>query len=299
MTSDGTTPAEPGHTTGHTAGGADSAGRPWAGRSFHHHDTAYAGDDGSAPQGYLDAVAALVAGTAGRAGVVDALRRQRLLVPLLAEAGETGVDERGRTVDKTQELSIVTVAGPDGGAILPMFSHVAAMQAWNPKARPVPTGVDRAAAAALDGPSRVVVDPGSPSEFVLDRTMLEALLTDASWSWGVEDAAVQAAVLDALFAEPAVQAVVLATADPRCRLAGAELEVHALVAAAPDDAAAGDDVATQVQRAAGRIGQADAVRARIASLAVRMHRWDGGAAQLPLVSPAVLALTRADWARQS
>ncbi|MFA4841680.1 MAG: SseB family protein, partial [Agrococcus sp.] len=71
--------------SGSTPGGeADSAGRPWAGRSFDHHDTAYAGDDGSAPEGYLDAVRALAAGAAGPAAVVDALRGERLLVPLLA-----------------------------------------------------------------------------------------------------------------------------------------------------------------------------------------------------------------------
>ena len=267
---------------------ADSAGRPWEGRSFQHHDTAYAGDDGSAPAGYLEAVEALAAGRSGRAAVVDALRGERLLVPLLAAAGETGFDERGRTIDKTQELSIVTVQGPDGAPILPMFSHVAAMQAWNAQARPVPTSTQRAAAAALDGPARVVVDPGAASEFVLTRTMLEALLADASWSWGVEDAAVHTAVAAAMFGQPAVQAIVLATGDPRSTLAGAELEVHALVDAAQD---AGE----QVQRAAEALAEAPVVRERIASVAVRMHRWDGGAARLPLVAPAALALTRGEW----
>ncbi|GEK81069.1 SseB family protein [Agrococcus baldri] len=272
---------------------ADSAGRPWEGRSFTHHDTAYAGDDGSAPAGYVDAVRALAAGTGGQALVVDALRGQRLLVPLLAAAGETGVDERGRTIDKTQELSIVTVAGPDGGGILPMFSHVAAMQSWNAKARPVPTSVQRAAAAALDGPARVVIDPGSESEFVLTRTMLEALLTDASWQWGAEDAAVHTAVAEALFAQPAVQAVVLATGDPRSRLAGAELEVHALVDGA-------QDATEQVQRAARLLSGSEVVRERVTGLAVRAHLWDGGSARLPLVAPAALALTRTEWqARRS
>lgn len=266
---------------------ADSAGRPWAGRSFDHHDTAYAGDDGSAPEGYLDAVRALAAGTASPVEVVDALRGQRLLVPLLAAAGEVGLDAARRTVDKTQELSIVTVQGPDGAPILPMFSGVAAMQAWNPVARPVPTSVQRAAAAALDGPARIVVDPGGDGEFVLRRSMLVALLADAPWSPGVDDPAVHAAVLDALLAQPAVQAVVLATGDPRCTLAGAELEVHALV----DPSA---DAAEQVQAAARALGAADVVRERIASVAVRLHRWDGGAARLPLVAPAALAVTRAE-----
>lgn len=266
---------------------ADSAGRPWEGRSFDHHDTAYAHDDGSAPAGFVDAVRALADGSGGRSAVVDALRGARLLVPLLAAAGETGVDERGRTVDKTQELSIVTVLGPDGRPILPMFSSVDGMRGWNAAARPVPTGIDRAAAAALDGPGRIVVDPGAATEVVLTRTMLEALLTDAPWTWGVEDPAVQGAVVDAMLAQPAVQAVVLATGDPRSTLAGADLEVHALVDAAPD-------AAEQVQRAAAALADAELVRERIDSVAVRVHRWDGGAARLPLRAPAVLAVTRAE-----
>lgn len=274
----------PGPTPGRDA---DSAGRPWAGRSFHHHDSTYAGDDGSAPVGYLEAVRALAERGAGRGAVVEALRGERVLVPLLAAAGETGVDERGRTIDKTQELSIVTVQGPDGAPILPMFSHVQAMQAWNAAARPVPSSVQRAAAAALDGPARIVLDPGSASEFVLGRTMLEAMLADAPWSWGAEDPHVHEAVLDALFAQPAVQGVVLATGDPLCRLAGADLEVHALV----DDSA---DAAEQVGRAARALGEAEVLRARVESLALRVHRWDGGASPLPLSAPPLAAVTRAE-----
>jgi hypothetical protein len=268
---------------------ADSAGRPWAGRSFHHHDTTYAADDGSAPAGYLEAVRALAEGSGSRAAVVEALRGERVLVPLLAAAGETGVDERGRTIDKTQELSIVTVQGPDGAPILPMFSHVQAMQSWNAAARPVPSSVQRAAAAALDGPARIVLDPGSASEFVLGRTMLEAMLADAPWSWGAEDPAVHEAVLDALFAQPAVEAVVLATGDPLCRLAGADLEVHALV----DDSM---HAAEQISRAAGALGEAEVLRERIESLALRVHRWDGGASPLPLSAAPIAAVTRAERA---
>ena len=84
--------------------------------------------------------------------------------------------------------------------------------------------------------------------------------------------------------------VVLATGDPRCTLAGAELEVHALVDGSPD-------AAGQVQRAAQALGVAEVVRERIASVAVRVHRWDGGAASLPLAAPAALAVTRAELER--
>src|SRR5690606_14137168 len=97
--------------------------------------------------------------------VVDAFRNARLLIPLVAEAGDEGVNDRGVRVDKTQELSIVTVGGPDGRAVLPVFSSVATMAAWNDAARPVPADGRRVAlAAASEGTDLVVIDPTSRTE---------------------------------------------------------------------------------------------------------------------------------------
>ena len=56
--------------------------------------------------------------------MVAALHGARLLVPLVAVRGDEGVGAHGQLVDKTQELSIVTVAGPDGRAVLPAFTSV-------------------------------------------------------------------------------------------------------------------------------------------------------------------------------
>ena len=113
---------------------ADSAGQPWAGRSFD--ENSHSSDDGSAPPALSAALARFRAGELGQAGVVDALREARLLIPLVAHLGEAGENEHGHTIDKSQELSIVTVAGPDGRNVLPVFSSVAAMSTWNPQARP-------------------------------------------------------------------------------------------------------------------------------------------------------------------
>ena len=77
-------------------------------------------------------------GEVGPAAVVDALRDARLLIPLVARLGEEGVGETGLKVDKSAELSIITVAGPDGRTVMPVFTSVAAMGRWNPAARPVP-----------------------------------------------------------------------------------------------------------------------------------------------------------------
>ena len=76
------------------------------------------------------------------------MRTCRFLIPLVAVAGETGLTDDGHVVDKTQELSIITVAGPDGRAVLPVFSSVDTMRHWRPDARPVPADAVRVALAA-------------------------------------------------------------------------------------------------------------------------------------------------------
>ena len=91
---------------------ADSAGVPWEGRSFQ--PNPHSGDDGSADPALLAALTAFHAGEGDAAAVVDAYRTARLLIPLVAEKGEEGVSPTGLTVDKTQELSIVTVAAQAG-----------------------------------------------------------------------------------------------------------------------------------------------------------------------------------------
>ncbi len=106
----------------------DSAGVPWEGRSFE--SNPHAGDDGSADPALLAAILRFRAGEGSQAEVVDAFRGARVLVPLIAEKGDEGVAPNGLTVDKTQELSIVTVAAPDGRRVQPVFSSVQAMQAW-------------------------------------------------------------------------------------------------------------------------------------------------------------------------
>ncbi|HWK21174.1 MAG TPA: SseB family protein [Microbacteriaceae bacterium] len=178
-------PAVDGHRYGSTDA-HDSAGRPWSGRSFQPNPNA--DDDGAADPALLAALRAFHAGQAPRARVVDALRDARLLVPLLAEAGEIGFTEDGRRVDKTQELSLVTVQGPNGQPVLPAFTSVDTMRAWNAKARPIPAEARLVALAAGSDDSGVVIDPMSPTEFALRRPMLAALATAEPWvePWDVD-----------------------------------------------------------------------------------------------------------------
>jgi hypothetical protein len=198
---------------------ADSAGRPWSGRSFE--SNAWAADDGTAPPAFLEAVAALHDGAAGPGTVIDALRSARLLVPLVADLAEPG-EAHGHAVDKRAELALPTVAGPDGRRVLPAFSSADAMSRWRPGARPVPAPARQVAlGAAGDGVELVIVDPGSPTQFGLRRSAVEALARDLPWSPPWQDAEVLTAIRAIAEQEPAVGFARVRADDPLCLLDGA------------------------------------------------------------------------------
>ena len=152
----------------------------------------------------------------------------RLLLPLLATRGDEGVGAHGQLVDKTQELSLVTAAGPDGRPVLPAFTSVDTMREWNATARPIPIAVPRIAlAVAAEGTPLIVIDPGTPTMFVVRRPAFPALATGdgvdvrrsktptccrRSWTRRA--------------ANPTWSPLQLAPGDPAARLAGAELLVQ-------------------------------------------------------------------------
>lgn len=217
--------ATPDHRT--PGGRADSAGTPWAGRSFE--SNAHAHDDGSAPAHLVAAISRFRAGDGGPTDVVQAFATSRLLIPLLAELGDGGteVGEHGLAVEKSQELSIVTVQGPDGRAVLPVFSSVDAMRRWNALARPVPAdGVRVALAAADDGTDRVVLDPGSDTEFGLRRAAIWSVAQGHDWRPASESGAIRDAFERSIATELAVVGVDLVDGDPDARLLGPELVVE-------------------------------------------------------------------------
>ena len=202
----------------------DSAGQPWAGRQFA--TNANAEDDGSAPALLIEAIQEFRSGSAGGADVVKAFRSSRLLVPLLAVLGEAGVNDQGRTIDKSQELSIVTVEGPDGRKVLPVFSSVAAMSLWNSAARPVPVSGSRvAAAAASEGTDLVVLDPMAQTEFALRRPALWAIVKDEEWVPSYRSETVAREFATSVANEPTIVGVQLTAGDPQSRLRGPELLV--------------------------------------------------------------------------
>jgi hypothetical protein len=204
---------------------ADSAGTPWEGRHFD--ENAFSGDDGSAPERLIDAIRRFHAREASEVEVVEAFRVSRLLIPLVAHRAEAGTGEHGFTVDKSAELAIVTVAGPDGRNVLPVFSSVEAMQRWNPAARPVPADAVRVAlAAASEDTELVVLDPASETEFVIRRPALWAVEQSRAWLPSYLDDDVLAEFLASAEAEAPVASILLDAGDPDARLAGPELVVR-------------------------------------------------------------------------
>lgn len=202
---------------------ADSAGQPWAGRHFQ--PNAHAADDGSADPAVVAALAHFrsldltdPARASAQSAVIDAIAASRLLVPLIAEAGETGIGPNGLVVDKTQELALITVAGPAGQQVMPAFTSVAAMTAWRADARPVPVDARRAALAAVaEGINWIVLDPTSPTEFVIRRPVVAAIAQGIAWTPSHVDRDLIAVFAASAGVEPHVRSIQMVPGDPDAR----------------------------------------------------------------------------------
>lgn len=244
---------------------ADSAGQPWEGRHFEPNPNA--ADDGSAPAAYLAAIARLRAGECSLVDVVDVVRDCRFLIPLVAVAGETGLTEAGQLVDKTQELSIITVAGPDGRPVLPVFSSVDTMRRWRPDARPVPADAVRVAlAAASERTDRVVIDARSPDTLlVLPRPAVWAIAQGVPWLPAVDDPAVLEAIARPAAQHPEIWAVTLLAGDPLGRGESAEVVVRLGV----EPGVAPDQLRRVIAALSARWGEDATVAERIDSLSVQ------------------------------
>jgi hypothetical protein len=247
--------------------GTDSAGVPWEGRSFDHAESS--DDDGSAPAKLLEALKRFRIRELGEAEVVDEVRVSRLLIPLVAHAGDVGTAPSGHLVDKTQELSIITVKGPDGRSVLPAFTSVTAMAQWNPKARPIPAdGVRVALAAASEGTDLVVLDATTETEFAIRRPALWAMAQDLPWMPSYLDEQVLAEFMAAADGEDAIVAIQLAPGDADARLAGPELIVQLSLVEGLDEIA----LAELLGREQERWTASEIITQRVDSMTVKLAR---------------------------
>jgi hypothetical protein len=202
----------------------DSAGVPWAGRSFDINP--YSGDNGEADANLIEAISKFQSGQVGSAEVLRAVGQARLLIPLIANLGEGEQGAHGHQVDKSADLSIVTVLTPDNQRALPVFSSVATMTRWNPDARPVPNnGRKVALAAASEGNTRLVLDPMSETEFVVRRPGIAAVAQELPWITPANNPEVVEIINNVLAESGSVESFTLVEGDPSCKLLGQELLV--------------------------------------------------------------------------
>ena len=110
--------------------------------------------------------------------VFAVLGEVRVFVPIVAVLGEQATDgpplreaiaAGGAPTDKSADMAAVFMTGADGRKALLTFSSVAALEAWNPRARPVPVWGREAAQAAMDeGASALLLDLGSDNFTVVE-----------------------------------------------------------------------------------------------------------------------------------
>lgn len=191
----------PGHIAAQLAGAGgteDTGGQPWAGRDLGpgtSHTHRFPDDDGAAAPALLRALGALRAGTGDEAAVVAALAGTRVFAPVVAEVSASTVTEAGLVADKEADMALVSLRAADGRSVLPLFTSTAALSAWHTGARPVATDIRRAAVAAVqDGTQLLVLDPGGALPFVVRRPALWALARGRQWTPSYRSPAVAEAV---------------------------------------------------------------------------------------------------------
>lgn len=229
----------------------------------------FADDDGSADAELTRLLAGYITGTTPLRDVVARLAETRVLVPVLAELGVAEQNPDGLTVDKEASSGVVALEAPDGRRALPVFTSVAAMQAWRADARPVPVEASRAALSAVnENWALIVVDPAGPSTALVPRPAVWALAQGQEWRPALvphEDGIVvdpEVASEVAVAAAP-VQHVVRAHAEP-----GRTAEVAVVLALNPGlDRAGLDAVLAQVN---ARLAASEVISARVDSLELRI-----------------------------
>lgn len=212
----GTAGPAPRHLPGHIAaalagagGTADSAGRPWQGRSLAGDDGKihnFEDDDGTADAGYLAAVAALRNGSGDEAAVIASLATARVFIPIIAQLAEEAEGEDGLTADKQADMALVMLKAADGRTAMPAFTSAEALSSWHPDARPVAVYAARAALSAVSEQAELLVlDPGSEVTFVVRRPALWALAQQRTWVPSYLDGEVADTIAGAAAGFPAVR----------------------------------------------------------------------------------------------
>ncbi|GAA4928013.1 SseB family protein [Streptomonospora halophila] len=133
-------------------------------------------DDGSPDPAVTARLDAFSRGEAGDRQVLAALGDSRVLVPVVAVAGETEQDDDGRTGEKSSDIALPLMIGEDGRRGVLAFTSVDSARAWREDARPVPVTAVEACRAAIDeGADAVVVDVAGPVTYAVQGRFLTTL----------------------------------------------------------------------------------------------------------------------------
>jgi hypothetical protein len=156
-------------------------------------------------------LSALIDGSGCEADVVRALATARVFVPIVAQLAEEEAGVHGLSADKQADMALVTVQAPDGRRALPVFSSIAALEAWHSEARPVAVYAARAALSAVaEKAELLVVDPGAELTFVVRRPAMWALAKQQEWAPSYEDEWLTGIVSQAVAVESDISSVGLA-----------------------------------------------------------------------------------------
>lgn len=138
----------------------------------------FPGDDGVAAPGVRRALAqfATTQDPDDYLRVVAQLCGDRLLVPVVATATRLGSTIGGLASDKEAEMAVVMLQRSDGGRAILSFTGLDTLQAWDPRARPVPVTVDKVAQTAVaEGAVAVLIDFASRESLVLEGEIMTGL----------------------------------------------------------------------------------------------------------------------------
>lgn len=139
-------------------------------------DPGFAGDDGKVPPDVDEALSAYAKDPTRHSATLAVLQHSRLLVPVVAIAGDVELDAQGLASEKTSDMATVLMRGRDGRTALLAFTGAEPMRRWDPAARPVPVSVRHAARAARqDGAEALLVDVAGPAMFVVEGDDLAGL----------------------------------------------------------------------------------------------------------------------------
>lgn len=202
---------------------ADSAGVPWAGRSFE--ENQWSNDDGSTPEKLEIALGNFQRGES-LSQLVTALANSRLIIPLVAQLGEAELGPHGQLVDKSAELAIVAVQTMDDKSAIPVFSSVQELSLWRADARPVPVESGRAALAAItEGHNRLVLNPASIA-IGLRTPALRAIATNKPWIPAYENARVHELVASTAIHFSEITGFQIRSGDPSHKFTGPEIQIE-------------------------------------------------------------------------